>query len=156
MKLPALFLAAAAILALFGLTPFCGQDISDLQPVELLIVEEAEGGISLRTEGGLAAWGRNLENATAHLRAASSGTLLLDTVEHIICTGKLFPPEELMAIGLRPGTAVYLSPHVEDPDALKTYLRDKKDGATLGRLEEENASVPVLVTGEAGLYLPPQ
>jgi len=156
MKMMALLLALTAVLAMFGLTPFQGEDISRLKPVELLVVAPAEDGISLRTEGGIAAWGKDLPSAMEQLKAAAPGKLFLATVDHVVLTGQRFSPEELLSCGLRPGAAVYLSPAVEDVDALKKYLGSKEGGVTLGKLREEDADVPTLVVGKSGLYLPPQ
>lgn len=148
------FLLLAAVAQMFSFAPFGGEDISRLVPVELLVVSPADGGIALSTDRGLAAWGKDLSSAMEKLKAAASGTLFLQTVDQVVCTGNAVPAEALLACGLRSGTAAYLAPGVEDATALKNYLSGKKSGVTLGRLREEAVEVPALTVGESGLYLP--
>ena len=149
-----LLLVLAAALSLFGLTPFSGRDIADLTPTELLVFSSAEGGVTVKTEDGLAAWGREISHALSALRAAAPGQLYLATVDRVVFTFSPVPAEALLESGLRPGTAVYFSPQVEDVKALNEYLSARKGGVTLGQLGQAPQSpVPTLVPGETGLYL---
>lgn len=155
MRLMALLLLLTAALSLLGLTPFSAFEISRLIPTELLAVSATEDGISLRTEDGYAAWGRDLPRALENLRAAAPGTLLLSTVEQVVLTGVEAPAEALVAGGLRPGTAICTAPWVEDPGQLAKYLGAREGSVTLGKLLEDPATaLPALVQGETGLYFP--
>ena len=152
---PMLFLLLlAAVLSAFGLSPFRGGDIADLTPTELLSFAPAEGGVTVKTEDGLAAWGRDLPSALQTLHAAAGGRLFLATVEQVVFSSMPPEAEPLLQAGVRPGTAVYAAPQAEDLKALNDYLRPRRGRVTLGSLREDpHLSVPTLRRGEAGLYL---
>lgn len=155
MRFMALLLLLTAVLSLLGRTPFSPVEISRLQPAELLVVSGAEDGISLRTEDGLAVWGKDFAAALENLQASAPGTLLLSTVDRVVLTGVRLPAEELVACGLRPGTAVCTAPWVEDPERLAGYLRPREGRVTLGKLlEDPQTPLPALIQGQSGLYFP--
>ena len=154
MRSMAILLLLTAVLSMFGYTPFSGRDIADLTPTELLAFAPAEGGVAVKTEDGLAAWGRDIPHALEVLRAAAPGQLFLATVDHAVFSAMPPEAETLLECGLRPGTAVYAAPVAEDVKALNAYLRQRRGGVTLGALAEEPyRQVPVLLRGETGLYL---
>ena len=149
-----LLLLLTAALSALSLTPFSGGDIADLTPTELLVFAPGEGGITVQTEDGLAAWGADIPRALDALRAAAPGRLFLATVEHVVFS--TMPPDAkaLLDGGLRPGTAVYTAPQPEDVSSLNAYLRPRRGRVTLGALQETPAlAIPALVQGETGLYL---
>lgn len=155
MRYMALLLLLTALASFLGLVPFSSMEISSLQPAELLVITPVDGGVTLRTEDALTAWGRDLEEAFQNLKAAAPGKILFSTVSQLVCVGEVPDPKTLTDCGLRPATAVYRSPEVEDVKALRKYLASREGMVTLGMLRDgEQADVPQLRVGKSGLYLP--
>jgi hypothetical protein len=146
----ALVLLLTVILSLGGKLPFTAWEMSILEPVELLIAEEAEGGVLLRTEKGHRGWGKDFASAAKDVQNTAAGQVLLSTVRSLVLIGDVPLPQGI----LRPATAVYTAWGVDDPKALGEYLQNRMGSVTLGMLWEGNIHAPLLLPGERGLYLP--
>lgn len=145
--------AAVALAGFAGLIPFENEDISHLNPVEILCISRTESGVRIAADGGIAARGNDLREALTRLSEAAPGSLILQSVDQIVFTDCVPDAETLTDCGLRPAVRLYASPvPVENPDALATYLSRHRRGTPLGAWNEK-AALPMLRVGESGLYL---
>ncbi len=85
--LPALVLAAGLLLRL----PSPRVDVGQLEPVELVFLEQSDQGITLETDTGAIGRGENLEAAVAALQENAEGVVCLDTAIYLVVAGQPEP-----------------------------------------------------------------
>lgn len=148
-------LLACALLAMAGLVPFKGTNVSDLQVAEILCFRQEGENVVVSCDGGFAARGKTVTQAVENLHAAAPGELFLGTVDFVVFTGLEPEAKTLLDVGLRPAVSLYKAPNVEDSGALAKYLAHHDVGVTLGMLQEKgNLPIPQLRQGEGDtLYI---
>lgn len=139
--------------------PFSGSDVSELVPVEALVVTREQGQVVV--EGG-ACRGRGATWAAAlqDLRQGADGRAFLSTAEQIVLCGaaKELLEDVIADAKLRPAACVCLCEGgTPAPERAAAFLRKKSD-VTLRRLRAaqlrgEAVELPVLIQWEGGLRL---
>lgn len=148
-------LLLAAKLAL----PFSGSDVSELTPVEALVVTREQGQVVVDggdCRGRGATWAAALQD----LRQGADGRAFLSTAEQIVLCGAAAELlEDVIADAkLRPAASVCLCEgEAPAPERAAAFLRKKSD-VTLrrlraARLRDETVELPVLIQWEGGLRL---
>lgn len=91
------------ILVLLTLTPVQGANIGRLHPVEVVLVDQIDGEVVLKTDTGDSGSGENAAHALENLKKTTAGIVYLDTAEFLLIT----------------------EPALESVDQLRTLLKEK-------------------------------
>lgn len=150
-----ILLLVCALLAMAGLVPFKGSNVSDLQVAEILCFRQEGENVVVSCDGGFSARGETTKQAVEQLHKAAPGELFLGTVDFVVFTGMEPEAKTLLDLGLRPAVSLYKAPNVEDSGVLAKYLSHHDVGVTLGMLQEKgNLPIPQLKQGEGDtLYI---
>lgn len=117
-----IYIVLYAIVGVFGLSPFRGNDIATLSPVEVVWVEGQPGSIRMETDSGEVGIGATVEDALDGMKATAATKVFLDTADYIIvkkgCEDIL---SELTDI-LRPSCAVCVAERMPDLEKAAEFL----------------------------------
>lgn len=139
--------------------PFSGSDVSELVPVEALVVTREQGQVVVDggdCQGRGATWAAALQD----LRQGADGRAFLSTAEQIVLCGaaKSLLEDVIEDPELRPAASVCLCRgELPEPERAAAFLRKKND-VTLrqlraAKLRGETVELPVLIQSEGGLRL---
>lgn len=78
------YLLYICILLAAVLVPDKGTDVGKLIPVEVVMISEDRGSITLRTDTGDSGTGDTLDAAISDLKAGAAGVIYLDTAEYLL------------------------------------------------------------------------
>lgn len=151
-------LAALALAARFG---GGAQDVSELVPVQALVIDAQDGEITVAADTQDVGRGGSLDAALSDLRAGCAGALFTQTAEHVILTQKAWflMPQVCVSAQLRPAAKLYRAAgQTKDARAALEFLQAHPGNLTLSRaraalLLNETPAVPVLVYAEGGFRL---
>lgn len=91
------YLLYICILLAAVLVPDKGMDVGKLIPVEVVMISEDRGSITLHTDTGDSGIGNTLDAAISDLKAGASGVIYLDTAEYLLLENGM--ENQLNAIG---------------------------------------------------------
>jgi len=137
--------------ALLLLSPFQGNDVGKLRPVELVTMRREGGGVVLETDTGDFGRGEDPLAALEDLKRSAPGALFLDTADYFLVTREtenLLP--ELWEV-LRPAVEICVIPGETDLEAAVEYLRAHSPEVTLLQWRTQGKDLPELHT-EGGEY----
>ena len=103
------FFAALAALALAFRFGGGAQDVSELVPVQALVIDAQNGEITVTADTQDVGRGGSLDAALSDLRAGCAGTLFTQTAEHVVLTQKAWflMPQVCVSAQLRPAAKLY-------------------------------------------------
>lgn len=141
-----------ALAALIWFTPVKGTDVGKLLPVELVSLRREGGKLRADTDTGDFGMGMTLEETMKDLRRKAPGEIFLETADYLLLSadsGEAWP--ELIAY-FRPGTMVYLMEEPLEPEKTARYLRTRRAGLPLNRMEDAE-KIPVIKEAEGRVEL---
>lgn len=151
MKIIAAALALQLLLCAFGLYPFSGQKAADLQPVQLILVEQLPGAVCLRTDNGLSGCGADYAEAMRCLQAAAPGKAFFASCSAVVLCGGM---QSLEAVQndpqLRPAALVYAAPFAPDAAQLQPVLLAHPGSVRLADLQRGEMKLPRLIPRAEG------
>ncbi len=153
MKRWGVYFTGLLVLALLSKTPFAGSDVALLKPVEVLRVTGEDGQIRVETDTGDFGTGSDLSAAFADLKATTAGDVFLDTADYLILSSDTVPLLPELAEYLRPGCGVCVELGRTDTENAAAFLAAHPLAVTLRDCRAENPKLPLLLTGEEGMYL---
>lgn len=153
-----MIILAAAGLTYFGLLPFHANDVSDLLPVETVIITRSGDEYRVDIGEGVRAIGRTVGQALDNLKEQVTGTVFFQTAEQVIVQqGAEEAIEEVVTeTRFRPAAGLYLTPETElDAQEVSAYLKTRRTELTLGEanamlVRHETVSLPTLVCADGG------
>ena len=123
MKAAAWVLAGYLLLSAFGLKAFSGNKLSDLQPVQLLIVQQLPDGVAVKTDNGLSGYGKDYDEAMQRLEQTAPGKAFFASCNAVVlCGGKQSLRAVLEDARLRPAAMVYAAPFAPEPAQLQPVI----------------------------------
>lgn len=129
-----------------------GTDIAELEPAQVLWVDEA-GAVEVRTDMGQMGRGRNLDEAVRDMEQTAAGRVFLETAEYLLVTpGGATRLDELCRL-LRPSCKVCLINGNVDLEMAANYLAVHKPAVTLGDFQKGEWRLPILYIKEERMYL---
>ena len=139
-------IATFAVLAAAGWLPFENHDVAELSPVETLLADFDETGVTLTGDGGQQGSGATWEQAVADLKNSSKGVAFLETAQKILLSGDLPRALETVssAVDLRPAAELFTVDVAGDVKALGEYLQTRTSPVTLARLRAAILSGEIL------------
>lgn len=151
-------LAALTLAARFGGE---AQDVSELTPVQALVIDTQNGEITVTADTGDTGRGGSLDAALSDLRAGCAGKLFTQTAEHIILTQKAWflMPQVCVSAQLRPAAKLYRAVGQEIPaQRALSFLQAHPGELTLSLaraalLENRQVQAAVLVQTGGGFRL---
>lgn len=148
-----LYAALLAAVALLGLKGKSGEDVGELQPVQLLAVEYTAGVVHLQTDTGLEGRGKSISKALADLQTAAYGKVFLDTADYLLVRENALSYIEEIAPYLRPSCSLCCYTGDVEPAEGATYLQYHIPELTLGRYQAEKQKIPRLTAKEGRMEL---
>lgn len=150
----------AAVLQFSGLLPFAGTDVSELTPVETLLVDVKNGQVVL-DGGSCRGIGTDWDSALEDLEQGAEGVLFLGTAEQIVLSeaALLVLPEVIRSQRLRPAAVVCVCRgSMPSAQEVAAYLAARDVGTTIQKVQaavvqESGIVLPVLEQTEGGLRL---
>lgn len=129
-------LVVFALLSLGGMPPFENHDASELLPVQVLVAEFSEQGVTLTGDEGQYGSGRSWAEAVEDLKNTASGVAFLQTAEKVILTGDWQPAlQTVIASGdLRPAAELFQGDVGADAAQLYAYLKTRVSKVTVAGL----------------------
>jgi len=155
-----LLLALLAVLRTTGLLPFHSSDVSQLVPVQALVV--SKNGSEIVLDGGQCrGMGADWNSAWEDLHSSANGHVFLGTADHIVLCGAAVDllPQVIGSRQLRPAASICVcSGEIPKADEAAEYLDAHDGGVTLQqvralRLRTGAVRLPRLVMTEGGLRL---
>ncbi len=137
--------------ALLLLSPFQGNDVGKLRPVELVTMRREKNAVVLETDTGDVGRGRDPLTALEDLKRSAPGALFLDTADYFLVTREtenLLP--ELSGV-LRPAVEICVYSEETDLMGAVEYLRAHSPEVTLLQWRTQGKTVPELRT-DGGEY----
>ncbi|MBE6955359.1 MAG: hypothetical protein E7449_05535 [Ruminococcaceae bacterium] len=151
MKVIASLLVLQLLLAAFGLFPFSGEKIADLQPVQVLTVQQLPGAVLLRTDNGLSGYGADYAEAMERLEKTAPGKAFFACCSAVVlCGGEESLSAVVQDARLRPAAAVYRAPFAPDAAQLQPVLAAHPGGVRIADLQRGGESLPQLIPLEEG------
>jgi len=155
------FFAALAALALAFRFGGGAQDVSELVPVQALVIDAQNGEITVTADTQDVGRGGSLDAALSDLRAGCAGTLFTQTAEHVIVTSRAWylAPQVCVSRQLRPAAKLYRAmEEVKKPEEALRFLQAHPGSLTLSHaraalLESREEAAPVLMQTEGGFRL---
>ena len=155
------FFAALAALALAFRFGGGAQDVSELVPVQALVIDAQNGEITVTADTQDVGRGGSLDAALSDLRAGCAGTLFTQTAEHVIVTSRAWylAPQVCVSRQLRPAAKLYRAMEkIEEPEQALRFLQAHPGNLTLSHaraalLESREEAAPVLMQTEGGFRL---
>ena len=154
------FFAALAALALAFRFGGGAQDVSELVPVQALVID-AQNEITVTADTQDVGRGGSLDAALSDLRAGCAGALFTQTAEHVVLTQKAWflMPQVCVSAQLRPAAKLYraVGQSISAERAL-SFLQAHPGELTLSRaraalLEKKEVQAAVLVQTGGGFRL---
>ena len=150
----------AAVLRMTGLLPFQSSDVSELVPVQALVVSVEDGRVYL-DGGGCLGVGENWEEALQDLDQSAEGHVFLGTADHVVLCGEAVSLLYRISRSdvLRPAASVCVCPYgVVDAKTAGAYLDAHHSGVTLRQvralqLRPGELELPELIQTRGGLRL---
>ena len=151
-------LAALALAARFG---GGAQDVSELVPVQALVIDAQDGEITVAADTQDVGRGGSLDAALSDLRAGCAGALFTQTAEHVILTQKAWflMPQVCVSAQLRPAAKLYRAVGQSIPaERALSFLQAHPgaltlSGARAALLENRQVQAAVLVQTGGGFRL---
>lgn len=149
------WLLPVALLAvvIFGEDLFRGTDVAKMEPVELVWLMPARGGIVIQTDTGSDGWGKSVIEAVEDLKQTATGEIFLETAEYVLLSSldeEILP--ELMAL-FRPSCKVLTVYGEAKAEDMALFLRSHQNDVTLLDWQTETKAPPVLVAKGERMYL---
>lgn len=117
-----IYIILYAIVGVFGLSPFRGNDIATLSPVEAVWLEAEHGNVRIETDGGDIGVGETVLAALDNMKETASATVFLDTADFLIVkTGSEALIEQLREI-LRPSCSLCVAETMPDLKQTAAFL----------------------------------
>lgn len=133
-----------AVLALCGVSASPGTDIGRLTPIEAVWAAEENGQVFLQTDTGVMGRGDTVEGALLDMKAASHGTIFLDTADYLIIEeGQEMLLTQMYEV-LRPSCMVCTAIKKPDMETVTGFLSAHEPGLTLRSYRAERVGLPVL------------
>lgn len=160
MKRIVIAVCAVGALAMAGLLPFRGADVSELIPVQTLTVDWKDDKVVL--DGGeCRGYGADWESALADLEAGAEGTVFLGTAGQILLSERALRvlPDVIRCQQLRPAAVVCLCRgSLPIPEEAAAYLSAHDTGVTIQSvqaavIQSGSIRLPILENTEGGLRL---
>lgn len=146
MKIIAAVLTLQLLLRGFGLFPFSGEKVADLQPVQVLTVEQLPGMVLVRTDNSLAGCGADYDAAMARLEATAPGKAFFACCNAVLlCGGEESLDAVLTDTRLRPAALIYAAPFAPDAAQLQQVLSAHPGGVRLADLQRGEKKLPRLI-----------
>lgn len=117
------WLLAFAGLLFLGRLEHAGTEISDLEPVELVLVYAGESGVRIETDTAAKGSGKDVAQALEDLHAATPATVFLDTAQYLVLAGQAEQCLPQLYGLLRPACYVCLGEEGMDLEQAAAYLR---------------------------------
>ncbi len=150
MKRILLWVAALGAVIFFARVEPSGQNISTLQPVQVLVVS-ADGEIHLQTDTGDEGSGDSMAAALDKMRANATGEVFLDTTDYLLISDAVVLEE--IKLYLRPSCRVCLLEGEPDLEKLGEYLKHHDPGVSLKDCAAEQVDLPILRIEEGRMEL---
>jgi len=138
-KLCKLLVLAAALGAL-GLLPFRRTDVSELIPVQTIVVTRSGDRYVVDIGQGLRALGQTVAQALDRLRREAPGEVFFKTAEQVVLTEEAADAVEEIVTEpeLRPAAGLYLTPDAApDAEAIGRYLTSHPEDTAISRVRGE-------------------
>lgn len=147
------FLIAAAVSGILFLPKGQGNDVGELQPMELLYIYKEGDRIVIETDTGDKGIAYCLDDAILDIQKTAVGVVFLETADYLLVTEQtkhLIPQLETV---LRPAVKVVLATGVTDLENMTMYLSAQKPKITLKDCLISDQMLPKLMTAEERYYL---
>ena len=153
MKKIALYLALIVAVGFSGRGGHRGEDVGNIQPVQLLMAQWTEGKLQLTTDTGHCGTGANVEKAIQDMNESAAGKIFLDTADYLLIRNNtLFVLEELSGY-LRPSCSICQVTGQVDLSEAAQYLQYHVPWVTLAMYEAGEREVPQLISEEGSMKL---
>lgn len=137
--------------ALLLLSPFQGNDVGKLRPVELVTMRREGGAVILETDTGDVGRGEDPLAALEDLKKSAPGALFLDTADYFLVTRETENLLPALSGVLRPAVEICIYSEEIDLEDAAEYLRAHSPEVTLLAWRTQGRIVPKLRT-EGGEY----
>ncbi len=128
-------------------------DVSALEPVELMYVTTQNGIYYLSTDTGQQGRGNTVANAIANLKAVSGKKIFLNTAEHLLVSPSALEAVDRISAYLRPDCSLTVAQGIPDPRQAAPFLDAHKPEFTLNDYRAGDRDIPVLHCQEGEMRL---
>lgn len=148
-----LYIILYTVVGVFGLSPFHGNDIATLSPVEVVWLEQMDDGIRLETEGGAVGIGETVSAALENMKQTAPLMIFLDTADFVIIKkgseGLIAQLHEI----LRSSCAICVAETMPDLKEAAAYLRVHEPTVKMKNSDQKVNDLPMLLHQKGRMIL---
>lgn len=153
MKKIGLYLVLITAVLCFGRNEAVGEDIGNLEPVQLVIAEQTGGELHLLTDTGHSGTGDTVAEALEDMKDAASGEIFLDTADYLLIRKNARSALGEFCDVLRPSCAVCEMVGRVEPTEAAQYLAYHIPEMTIALYQTGESRLPQLISDEGRMTL---
>lgn len=147
------FLLLLTVLAALALLPDAKADVGNLEPVEVILVQKADGQILVETDTGSLGKGLTVSSAFEDLEQSALGDVFLDTAEYLLLAGDTADLIPALADFLRPSCGVIRCVGAPDLKDAAEFLGTHRPELTVKDSLAGKRDIPILETRGGRMHL---
>lgn len=153
MKKWLIYAGVLLVVALLGMGGRSGGDVSDLQPIQLLIADYRNGKVTLTTDTGYQGTGKDVQSALEDMKRSTPGKIFVDTADYLLVRKNAHSLITQFYETLRPSCAVCSLSGTADPADAAEFLQYHVPRLTMGKYEAGEKELPRLIALEGRMEL---
>ena len=148
-----LYIILYALAGVFGLSPFRGNDLAVLSPVEVVWLEAEQGVVRIETDNGDVGVGDTVKAALENMKATASAEIFLDTADYLIVKQGSEALIEQMRESIRPSCSLCAAQKIPDMKKVAAFLSVHEPSVKMKNGFKGVESLPVLQERKGRLIL---
>ena len=153
MKKWLIYAGALLMVAFLGMGGRSGADVSDLNPVQLLIADYRNGKVTIATDTGYLGAGKDVQSALEDMMHSAPAKIFVDTADYLLIRKNACHLIDQFSKILRPSCAVCTLSGMMEPADAAQFLQYHVPRLTLGKYEAGEKQLPQLISLEGRMEL---
>lgn len=156
MKKLVLWALVIVVISVADMLPFTGTDVAKLHPIEVLIVQQNNGILSISTDSGITGFGKDVPQALSDLKLVAAGEVFLETANYVLLSPDCSDVIDSFFAYIRPACQIYLFEGEGDWYQVSKYLESHPSNATLLACKRGETNIPKIIVQEGEFRLAEQ
>ena len=156
MKKLVLWALVIVVISVADMLPFTGTDVAKLHPIEVLIVQQNNGILSISTDSGITGFGKDVSQAISDLKLVAAGDVFLETANYVLLSPGCEDVIDTLFAYIRPACQIYLFEGEGNWSQVAKYLESHPSKATLLACKRGEPYIPKIIIQEGEFRLAEQ
>ncbi len=132
--------------------PQPGTDVAQLEPVQVVLIQQSQDHVLVQTDTGAIGRGADLESAVRDLKKHALGYIFLDTADYVLLEAVNMDYAELYPV-FRPGCRVCIAEGVQDLEQAGVFLQTHRPSNSLLQICAGETEMERLIQKKGALEL---